>query len=119
MPYDPDELNESAENPPETPDSATITEVRETTAGAVFPETVDLDDPTKRMIEVIAETDEADEESSVDITDSFSLPQSNTAWNNPNFKLGQFREQYGKVPEEGMSVSVQMNEENGILEIVY
>lgn len=116
MGYNPDELNESAENPPETPDSATIDEVRETTAGSVFPESVDLDDPTKPMIEVVAETDD---ESSVPITDSFSLPQSDTAWNNPNFKLGQFREQYGKVPEEGMTVQVQMNEENGILEIVY
>lgn len=111
--YDPEALNAQAEQDHELPDTATITDVEETVAGSVYPEDVDLDDPTKPMIRVEAETPDG-----TPITETFSLPQSETAWRNPNFKLGNFRDQYGKVPEPGMEVSVAMNDE-GLLEIVY
>lgn len=111
--YDPDALNDASENAEEPDNEATIEEIEETTAGNVYPESVDLDDPTKPMIRVIAETGDG-----TPVTEAFSLPQNDAAWHNPTFKLGQFKERYGSVPSEGMTVNVEMNEE-GLLSIVY
>jgi len=116
MPYDPNDLNESAESS-ETEDpteTVEITSITETTAGAVYPDHVDVDDPTKPMIRVEAKTSDG-----VPVEETFALPQSDLAWHNPNFQLGQFRDTYGKVPEEGMEVEVAMDEESGLLSIKY
>lgn len=116
--YNPEDLNEQAENAEVPEGKAVITEVNETVASSVYGD-VDFDyDPTKKMIEVVAnpniEDDEIDE-----ITDTFALPESDASWHNPNFKLAQFREQYGTVPKEDMEVSISVNEETGMIEIDY
>lgn len=112
--YDPEKLNESEENA-EMPDGgAEITEIQETVASEVYGD-VDFEyDPTRDMIKVTAETEDGDE-----IEDTFALPESEKSWFNPNFKLGQFKEQYGTVPETGMAVETSVDEESGFLQIDY
>lgn len=111
MGYDPSELNEQAESA-EAPDGeATITEVVETTAGSVY-ENTNLDNPDKGMIEVTAETADGQE-----VTEVFGLPESESSWYNPNFKLGRFKERYGSVPAEDMTVEVSVDEDSGFLSI--
>lgn len=112
--YNPDALNEEAENAEVPEGMATIIEINETVASEVYGDDVDFDyDPTRKMIEVVADT--GDDE----ITETFALPESEKSWFNPRFKLGQFRETYGQVPEEGMEVSTEMDEESGFIGIEY
>lgn len=111
--YDPDALNEASENADEPDNQAEIQEIEETTAGNVYPDSVELDDPTKKMIRVVAETEDG-----TPVSEAFSLPTSDAAWYNPTFKLGQFKERYGTVPEVGMTVDVEMNDD-GLLSFVY
>lgn len=112
--YEPDKLNAEEESA-EAPDGeATITEINETVASEVYGD-VDFDyDATRVMIDVVAETAEGQE-----VTESFALPESEKSWFNPNFKLGQFKEQYGSVPKEGMTVKTQVDEDSGFLSLDY
>lgn len=113
--YNPEELNEAEENA-ESPDGeAEITDIQETTANEVYGGDVDFDyDPTRVMILVTAETADGQE-----VEDSFALPENDASWYNPNFKLGQFKERYGSVPSEGMTVQTVVDEESGFLGIDY
>ena len=112
--YNPDELNDMADNA-EIPDGkAVIESITETTANEVYGE-ADFDyDPTKVMIEVTAILSA---DSDVDeVTEVFALPENEASWLNPNFKLAQFKEHYGSVPREDMEVSVSVDD-NGLLSI--
>lgn len=113
--YDPESLNEAEEEAEPPEGTAEITDIQETVASEVYGDEVDFDyDPTRVMIDVTAETEEGNE-----ISDTFALPESEGSWYNPNFKLKQFKEQYGTVPEEGMEVETSLNEESGFTEIDY
>lgn len=116
--YNPEQLNSEAENAEVPEGKAVIEEINETVASSVYGD-VDFDyDPTKKMIEVVAnpniESDSVDE-----VTDTFALPESEASWHNPNFKLAQFRERYGSVPAEGMEVDVSVDEDTGMVQIDY
>lgn len=111
--YNPEELNEQAENAEVPEGEARIIEVNETVAGEVYGD-VDFDyDPTRKMIEVVADDGENE------INETFALPKSENSWFNPNFKLGQFKEQYGSVPQVGMVVQTSVNDESGFVGIDY
>lgn len=115
--YDPSELNEEAEEAEPPAKEAVITDITETVAGEVYGEDVDFDyDPTRVMIEVTAET--TDEEAQ-EISETLALPESDKSWYNPNFKLGQFKNRYGSVPEEGMEIETTIDEDSGFLEFDY
>lgn len=111
--YDPEALNEASENAEVPEGKATIIEINETVASEVYGD-VDFDyDPTRKMIEVIADTGETE------VTETFALPQSDASWFNPSFKLGNFRDKYGSVPKDGMEVETSVDEDTGFVGIDY
>lgn len=116
--YDPDELNEQAENAEVPEGKGVITDIQETVANEVYGD-VDFDyDRTKPMIGVTVDPNLDDDEIE-EVTEAFSFPDSDASWYNPNFKLGQFRERYGSVPEEGMEVELSVDDETGMVQIDY
>lgn len=111
--YDPEALNNQAENAEPPEGKATIIDVNETVASEVYGN-ADFDyDPTRLMIEVVADTGDNE------ITETFGLPEGEESWFNPNFKLGNFRERYGSVPQEGMEVETEVDDESGFVGIDY
>lgn len=114
MTYDPDELESQAEevSSGDFDQTATIDSIETDVAESVFGDDVQ-GDPTQEMLIVTCDSDAGTE-----IQEIFSTPKGPLSWRNPNFKLGQFREKYGQVPEEGMEVEITVDE-NGFLAIDY
>lgn len=113
--YDPSELNDEAESAEPPAKEAVITDVTATTAGEVYGGDTDFSyDPDRPMIEVTAEVESGEE-----ISEVMGLPESESSWFNPNFKLGQYKNRYGSVPHEGQEVETTINEDTGFLEIDY
>jgi hypothetical protein len=127
MPYDPDSLNEQVESVDieEFEGEAEISEIEEMTVSEAYnpdPEnsgfhTVNMDNPERECI-VVSVPFELEGES-VEISDIFPLPESEASWLNPQFKLKKFKEHYGSVPKEGMTVTVSLDEESGFFSIEY
>ena len=110
MTYTPDELNEQSENIPEV-FTGEITEIVETTAGEIYGD--EANDPDRANIQVGVSVDEFGQE----FVENFSLPTSPKSWLNANFKLKQFKDEYGSVPEEGMEVQCRLGSD-GFLELI-
>lgn len=111
--YNPEALNEQAENAEIPEGEATIVSVEETVASEVYGDAEFDYDATRVMIRVLADDGENE------IEDTFALPESEASWYNPNFKLGQFKERYGSVPKEGMTVETAVDEDSGFVGIDY
>lgn len=113
--YNPDDLNAQEESAEEPNGEAEITDISETVASEVYGDNVDFDyDPTRVMIEVTALTTDGQE-----VEDTFALPDGEMSWYNPNFKLGNFKDKYGSVPQEGQTVNVTVDEDTGFIGIDY
>jgi hypothetical protein len=112
--YNPEELNTQAEEvrTGDFDQTAEITGIEKEIAEEIFGEDI-RGDPTKEMLVVTAETD-----SGTDVEEIFSTPSGPMSWRNPNFKLGNFQEEYGQVPEEGMTVRITVDSD-GFLAIDY
>lgn len=110
--YDPDSLNESAEESEISGHiEAEITDVEVKSAVEIFGEDT-KSEPDKEMLEVTAESDQLNDP----VESVYATPESDQSWLNPRFKLERFRSKYGGVPEEGMTVFVEPND-SGFMDI--
>jgi hypothetical protein len=107
MPYNPDEMEQAAEQREEETFDARITEIEETTAGDVYDG--EAEEPDREVIQctVVASTDTED----MEFTDTFSMPKGPQSWHNPNFKLGKFQDHYGELPREDTQVEAEYNDD--------
>ncbi|WP_292484759.1 hypothetical protein [Methanohalobium sp.] len=122
--YNPDALEEQAEESSPIEGTAEITNIEPSTVGKEYSgssnmpgesQNLAIDNPERNCIVVEVEVEDLEQP----ISDIFPEPKSEQSWSNPNFKLGQFRSYYGSVPREGMEIEYQTNQETGFVEIVY
>jgi hypothetical protein len=88
---------------------AHIRSVEESTAGEVFSGKNDdkpVKNPERAVCVLEVEIDDGEK-----FTQVYSLPKTAGSWKNENFKLGHFRERYGTVPYEGLSVMVTVDKD--------
>lgn len=82
-----------------------INGIEESTAGEVFGEKAK--NPNRRVIQLSIKVKETSDE----FVETFTLPAGIGTWRNKKFKLAQFVNKYGKLPEPGMPVLVVLNDE--------
>lgn len=105
MTYNPDDLNEQAQEAEENVEGLTgeIVAIEEGTAEDFFGDDVQ-GDADKDMIAVEIDTEGGDT-----ITEYFSQPQNEMSWVNPTFRLARYKAAYGSVPEVGQEVRLTVN----------
>jgi len=118
MGYNPDDLEQEAEQAEQITAKGEITDIEETTASEAYDGNEVGDDREVLAVTVEPELDGDDDETSdVGSFDMiFSLPKGAASWNNPAFKLGKFKRRYGQLPREGMEIDLTTNE-NGFYRI--
>lgn len=114
--YDKDKLAAQAEANSDQTFIGEIGNIEETTAAEVYGEE-NANEPEREMI-VLTVHAKGSSHGTEDVVfeDSFSLPAGPKSWANPNFKLKRFLDTYGDLPEDGMDVDVEFNED-GFLRI--
>lgn len=82
-----------------------INGLEESTAGEVFGEKAK--NPKREVVQLSIKVQETSDE----FVETFTLPVGIGTWRNKKFKLAQFVNKYGKLPEPGMIVTVVLNDE--------
>jgi len=82
-----------------------INGIEESTAGEVFGEKAK--NPNREVVQLSIRVKETSDE----FVETFTLPAGIGTWRNKKFKLAQFVNKYGGLPEPGMAVTVVLNDE--------
>lgn len=82
--------------------SGTITDIVEMTAGEVYGDDI-AKDPDRPVLNITVEVIQTGDR----FKTAFTQPQGRSSWSNPAFKLRQFDEKYGDLPDIGMIVEVE------------
>lgn len=107
MPYEPDAMEQQAEQADEHTFSGEISEIEESTTGEVYGDEARNSDREVIIVSVTVETTT----DTMEFSDTFSLPAGPQSWHNPNYKLGKFHEKYGELPRADMEVEVGYNDD--------
>lgn len=95
---------EMAEKPiPNEPLTGIIKDISELTAEEVYGESAK--DPDREVLNVTVEVTQTGDR----FRTAFTKPQGRASWNNPAFKLRQFVDKYGDVPDIDMKVEVEVS----------
>ena len=109
MGYDPNELEEQAEEMSNRQLSGEIVGIEETDAETAYDGHNVGENRDVIVLEI--ELEGTTEEEPDTFKETYSLPKGASSWNNPDFQLGQYRDRYGKLPEEGDVVDITTNED--------
>ena len=81
-----------------------IIDIVEQTAGEVYGEDT-AKDPSRPVLNITVEVIQTGDR----FKTAFTQPQGRSSWSNPAFKLRQFDERYGDLPDIGMIVAVEIS----------
>lgn len=80
----------------------TIVKITPTTAGEIYGDSAK--DPDRDVISVRVEIKQTGDS----FNETYTLPLTSLSWRNKAFKLGLYRTKYGKLPEVGDTVKVEL-----------
>lgn len=79
-----------------------IVKITPATAGEIYGDSAK--DPDREVISVKVEIEQTGDS----FNETYTLPLTALSWRNKAFKLGLFRHKYGKLPEVGQAVNVEL-----------